>query len=158
MSEHKRTAEEQVDALWARMRAKVVEAVEKHSPDRADLKFDEIESNSASIGDLMARMLIEEALKEQAKATNAEIEAARQSLADAARAIGKTPEQLCMTRMGERPCELGTVRGPVTLRREYLYFSELERGIFPPRATVKHPRRQTQRARSSASSGEVGRG
>jgi hypothetical protein len=138
LAEHEQTAEERVDALWARMRGKVVEAVEQHSPDRADLKFDEIESNSASIGDLMARMLIEEALKEQAKATTAEIEAARQSLAQEARAIGQTPGQLRMTRMPARTCEIGTVRGPVPHQREYLYFPELKRGVFPPRPAAKH--------------------
>jgi len=139
LSERERTAEERVDALWVRMRAKVIEAVKKHSSQRTDLKFDEIESNSASIGDLMARMLIEEALKGQGKATEAEIEAARQSLAQEALAIGKTPDQLRMTRMPARDCEVGTVRGLVRHQCEYLYFPELKRGIFPPRPAIKYP-------------------
>lgn len=138
MSTKQRTVEKRVDALWARMRAQVVEVLEKHSPERTDLKFDEIESNSASVGDLIARMLIQEALKEQAAATATEIEAARQSLAEEARTVGKTPEQLRMTRISGRKCEVGTVRGPVPHQREYLYFPELKRGVFPPRPALKH--------------------
>ena len=138
MSTKRRTAEERVDALWARMRVQVVEVVEKHSLERADLKFDEIESNSASVGDLIARLLIQEALKEQAAATATEIEAARQSLTEEARTVGKTPAQLRMTRIPDRKCEVGTVRGPVPHQREYLYFPELKRGVFPPRPALRH--------------------
>ena len=138
MSTKRSTSEERVDALWVRMRAQVVEVVEKHSPERTDLKFDEIESNSASVGDLIARMLIQEALKEQAAATATEIETARQSLAEAARAVGKTPDRLRMTRIPNRKCEVGTVRGPVPHQREYLYFPELKRGVFPPRPALRH--------------------
>lgn len=138
MSTKRRTAEERVDALWARMRVQVVEVVEKHSLERADLKFDEIESNSASVGDLIARLLIQEALKEQAAATATEIEAARQSLTEEARTVGKTPTQLRMTRIPDRKCEVGTVRGPVPHQREYLYFPELKRGVFPPRPALRH--------------------
>jgi hypothetical protein len=115
------------------MRAQVVDVVEKHSPERTDLKFDEIESNSVSLGDMIARMVIEEALKEQAAIQPAEVEAARQSLAREAHAIDKAPEQLRLTHIPKKHCQLGTLRGPVSLQREYLYFPELKTGIFPPR-------------------------
>jgi Trk K+ transport system NAD-binding subunit len=133
LSSKQSTAEERAEALWKRMKPKVLEAVAKHSPERTDLKFDEIESNSASVGDLVARMLMQEALKEQAATTQTDIERARESLSDEARAVGKTPEQLRLTRIPDKPCELGTVRGPVPHLREYLYFPELQRGLFPPR-------------------------
>ena len=133
MSSKQSTAEERAEALWKRMKPKVLEAVAKHSPERTDLKFNEIESNSASVGDLVARMLMQEALKEQAATTQADIKRARESLSDEARAVGKTPEQLRLTRIPDKPCALGTVRGPVPHLREYLYFPELQLGIFPPR-------------------------
>ena len=139
MSTGRSAAEERVDALWARVRGQVVEVVKKHSPERKDLKFDEIESNSVGIGDLIARMLIQEALKEQEEATAEEIEAARQSLAEEASTIGKTPDALRMTRIPGRQCTVGTIRGPVPHQREYLYFPQLKRGVFPPRPAVKYP-------------------
>ena len=133
MSSMHSRAEERAEALWKRMKPKVLETIVKHSPERADLKFDEIETNSASVGDLVARMLMQEALKEQATTTAEEIQSTRESLADAARGVGKTPDQLCLTRIPKKPCELGTLRGPVPHQREYLYFPELKQGIFPPR-------------------------
>jgi hypothetical protein len=133
LSSKQSTAEERAEALWKRMKPKVVETIAKHSPARTDLKFDEIESNAASVGDVVARMLMQEALREQPAATPAEVEDARDSLSAEARAVGKTPEELRLTRIRDKPCELGTVRGPVPHQREYLYFPDLNRGIFPPR-------------------------
>lgn len=133
MSSKRNTAEQRVEALWKRMKSKVLDAIEKHNADRTDLKFDEIEGNSASVGDLMARMLIQEALGEQSLASQEELKTARQSLTEPARMIGKTPDELRMTRIPDKPCELGTVRGPVPHEREYLYFPELKTGLFPPR-------------------------
>ena len=111
----------------------VLEAIEKHHAERTDLKFDEIEGNSASVGDLVARMLIQEALREQSGVSQKELNTARQSLTEQARVIGKTPDELRMTRIPDKPCEVGTVRGPVPHEREYLYFPELKTGLFPPR-------------------------
>lgn len=125
--------QDRADALWRRMKPQVMEVLERHRPERTDLKFDEIESNSASVGDLIARMLIQEALKQQAAASDAEIGASRQELAQEAAGVGKSPEDLRLTRIPDRPCELSTLRGPVPHMREYLYFPELKTGIFPPR-------------------------
>ena len=125
--------QDRADALWRRMKPQVMEVLERHRPERTDLKFDEIESNSASVGDLIARMLIQEALKQQAAASDAEIAASRQELAQEAAGVGKSPEDLRLTRIPDRPCELSTLRGPVPHTREYLHFPELKTGIFPPR-------------------------
>jgi len=140
LSSKRSTAEQRAEVLWKRMKPQVLEALEKHSAERTDLKFDEIEGNSASVGDLVARMLIQEALREQSVASPEELKTMRQSLAEQARVIGKTPEQLRMTRIPDKRCELGTVRGPVPHEREYLYFPELKKGLFPPRSTAGHPR------------------
>jgi hypothetical protein len=131
----KRSAEERAEAILARIKPQLVAAMEKHSPERKDLKFDEIEGNSAGVGDLLARLLIQEALREQAETSAEEEAAARQSLAQDAKAIGKTPEELRMTRIPDKPCKLGTVRGMVEHTRDYLHFPELKTGVFPPRPT-----------------------
>ena len=125
--------QDRAEAFWRRVKPQVLEVLERHCPERTDLKFDEIESNSASVGDLIARMLMQEALKQQAAASDAEISAARQELAQQAAGIGKSPEDLRLTRIPDKPCELSTLRGPVPLTREYLYFPELKTGVFPPR-------------------------
>jgi len=104
------------------MKPKVVEAIENYNAERTDLKFDEIEGNSASVGDLVTRMLIQEALRAQSAASQEELKTARQSLTEQARVIGKTPDKLRMTRILGKRCELGTVRGPVPHERQYLCF------------------------------------
>ena len=126
-------AEQRAEALWKRMKPKILETIEKHNSERTDLKFDEIEGNSASVGDLVARMLIQEALREQSAVSQKELNTARHSFTEQARVIGKTPNELRMTRIPDKPCEVGTVRGPVPHEREYLYFPELKTGLFPPR-------------------------
>ena len=133
MSSKRSTAEQRAEALWKRMKPKVLETIERHNAERTDLKFDEIEGNAASVGDLVTRMLIQEALREQSAASQEELKTARHSLTEQARVIGKTPDELRMTRIPDKRCELGTVRGPVPHEREYLYFPELKTGLFPPR-------------------------
>jgi len=99
LSSKRSMAEQRAEALWKRMKPKVLEAFEKHNAERTDLKFDEIEGNSASVGDLVARMLIQEALREQSAASQEELKTARQSLTEQAHVIGKTPDELRMTRI-----------------------------------------------------------
>lgn len=131
-AESQRKAEE----LCARMLPQIAEAFERHRPDRTDLKFDEIEANSAAVGDALGRMLMAEALRMQRTAGAGEIEAARkQALARAPAETGSalSAEDLRMTRILDKACELKTARGPVPYRREYFYFPQAQTGIFPPR-------------------------
>ena len=137
-------AEERAEALWRRVKPEVVAAIRKHNPERKDLKFDEIEGNSAAVGDLLARMLMQEGLKRQAGSSEADIAVVRESLNREAAAVGKAPEKLRVTRIPGKECELATVRGPVPHCREYLYFPELQTGVFPPRPAPGNSRRQTQ--------------
>lgn len=158
MSESKRSqnAEERAEALWRRVKPQVVAALEKHSPERRDLKFDEIESNSAAVGDLVARMLIQEGVKRQSGTSEADMAAVRETLAREAAELGKSPEKLRVTRIPGKDCELATMRGPVPHRREYLYFPELKTGVFPPRPASGDSRPQTKSPRGSESSGKSG--
>jgi hypothetical protein len=131
-AESKRKAEE----LCAKMLPQIAEAFERHRPDRKGLRFDEIEANSAAVGDALGRMLMAEALRVQQMAEAGEIEAARkQALAKAPPdvASGLSAEDLRLTRIPNKACELNTVRGPVPYAREYLYFPQAQTGIFPPR-------------------------
>jgi len=101
------------------------------------LTFDEIEAQSASVGDLIARVLMHEAVSRQAAVSEAEVERAKQAaLSEAGSLAGKLrAAALKVKRVRDKPCTLATVRGPVPLEREYLYFPELNTGVFPPRCT-----------------------
>lgn len=129
------------EALCQRMKVKVAEVIERHSPTRKDLTFDEIEANSAAVGDLVARTLMLEALKEQSPPAESEISQARQqALAEAAASatVELKAEELHMTRIADKAAELCTARGPVPYAREYLYFPQLGAGVFPPRRSAGH--------------------
>jgi hypothetical protein len=107
------------------------------SPEQAGLTFDQIEAQSASIGDLLARILMHDAVGQQPTVSEAEIDHARQTALSQAgpRARKLRAADLRMARIRDKPCTVATVRGPVPLAREYLYFPELKTGIFPPRRT-----------------------
>jgi hypothetical protein len=130
-AESLRKAEE----LCVKMLPQIAEAFERHRPERKGLRFDEIEANSAAVGDALGRMLMAEALRVQQRAEAGEVEAARrQALAKAPPEVARalSAEDLRLTRIPNKACELNTVRGPVPYAREYLYFPQAQRGIFPP--------------------------
>jgi len=128
------------EALCQRMKVKVAEVIERHRPTRTDLSFDEIEANSAAVGDLVARMLMLEALKEQGPPAQSEVRQAREQALAAAppAAVKLKAAELHMTRIPDKAAELCTARGPVPYAREYLYFPQLGAGVFPPRPTSEH--------------------
>jgi len=124
------------EELCARMLPQIAEAFERHRPERKGLRFDEIEANSAAVGDALGRLLMAEALRMQQAADAGEIEAARrQALAKAPPDVAKalSADDLRLTRIPNKACELHTARGPVPYAREYLYFPQAQTGIFPPR-------------------------
>lgn len=135
----------QAAALLDRLKPRVAEVLERHRTQGLTLKFSEIEADGASVGDLIARMVMEEAVKLQPSATEAEELEARQaalSKADPKLAAPYRPEDLRLTHIPDRVCTLGTVRGPLAYRRTYLYFPDLCVGVFPPRPTVGRPGRE----------------
>ena len=131
------SAEERADRLWNALRPMVAQAIEKNNI-RRGAKFNDIEGNSAAVGDVVARALMEAAAVEFGRATDAEVEEARrEALAQAAPELveklgGRRPR--VVRDMRERT--IRTARGPVRLRREYLYFPDLRVGIFPPRESA----------------------
>ena len=125
------------EALWQALKPRVAAALEKTSPEQVGLTFDQIEAESASVGDLLSRLLMHDAVGRQPGVSEAEIGQAKQAALSQAgpRAKKLRAEDLKMARIPDKPCTIATVRGPVPLAREYLYFPELKTGIFPPRCT-----------------------
>jgi hypothetical protein len=131
-----RSASKRADELYVKLKPHIVGMIEKNDPAVAGLDFDQIEANSAAVGDLLAKAAMLEALAAQPPTTDAEIAQARQEAmknADPNLASGKKPEQLRMTRMQDKERGIKTARGAIRYGREYLYFPDLKIGIFPPR-------------------------
>jgi hypothetical protein len=131
------------EELWARVKPIVAEAMERHGPGGGAVTFNEIEAGSAAVGDLLARMMMVEAVVQQGVATDEEVAAAREEAWK--RAGADTPveggsEKLRMVRMVGRESDLKTARGELRYRREYLYFPEASFGVFPPGQTAGDPR------------------
>jgi hypothetical protein len=135
MSQPSPAALARAEALWQELKPQVAAALERMSPEQVGLTFDQIEAQSASVGDLVARVMMHDAVSQQAGVSEAEIECAKEAaLSQAGSLAGKLrPEELTVKRVRDKPCTLATARGPVPLKREYLYFPELNTGIFPPR-------------------------
>ena len=136
--EAEKALKQRVDRLFAAMRPILEEAVKKNEP-RSGIKFNDMEATSASAGDAIARILMEEGLLKFGRATDEEVDEARKTVLanadeDEVAAAGQRAEDLRMTRMRQKRT-LKTMRGPVRCEREYLYFPDLSVGIFPPRHT-----------------------
>jgi hypothetical protein len=130
------SASKRADALYTKLKPHIVEMIEKNDPAVAGLDFNQIEANSAAVGDLLAKAAMLEALASQPPVTDAEVgEARREALkkADPNLATGKKPGDLRMTRMQGKGRGIKTARGEIGYAREYLYFPDLKVGIFPPR-------------------------
>lgn len=131
-----KTAEEEAEEIWGDVKSRLIEMMERNDPAVENLKLSDIEGNSAAVGDLLSKLLMQRALDKQPRATEEEVrEARREALrrADPNLAAGKKPEELHVTRIKGREVRLKTVRGEVRCSREYLYFPELRLGLFPPR-------------------------
>ena len=129
------SASKRAEALCRRLKPHIVEMIENNDPAVADLDFNQIEANSAAVGDLLAKAAMIEALAAQPTATDAEIAEARQEAlkkADSNLAAGKEPGDLRMTRMQDKERGITTARGEIRYRRPYLHFPDLKAGIFPP--------------------------
>ena len=114
----------------------LAEMIEQRDPCLDGLDFNQIEAHSAAIGDCLARALMKRALHRQAQVSPAdELEARRLALERAAPKLRRkhAAEDLQIRRMKDKRRTLKTVRGEVECARTYLYFPELQSGIFPPR-------------------------
>ena len=126
-------------AAWAQAQELVpflAEMIEQRDPCLDGLDFNQIEANSAAIGDCLARVLMKRALHLQAQVTPVdEQEARRLALERAAPELRRElrAEDLQVKRIKGKPRKLKTVRGEMDFERAYLYFPELKTGIFPPR-------------------------
>jgi hypothetical protein len=131
------SAEEKAERLLRAIRPMVARAIEANNV-RRGAKMSNIEANSAAVGDVLARALMEAGVLDFGRATDEEVAEARGEAlkkADAEVAAKFRPKDLRVVRqMRERT--LRTKRGPVRCSREYLYFPDLAVGLFPPRHTA----------------------
>ena len=72
-----RAVARRVRELFEAVRPAITEMVEKNDPSVEGLKFSDIEDNSAAAGDLLARLMMEQAVRIQPEPTAEEIERAR---------------------------------------------------------------------------------
>lgn len=129
-------AEDEADRIYHEMRPALVEMIERNDPAVAGLTFNDIEANSAAVGDLLAKLLMRRAIEKQPAATDGEIEEAKREAvkkADPNLAAGKKPGELRTKRMPGRERGVKTARGEIRYAREYVYFPDLKVGVFPPR-------------------------
>jgi hypothetical protein len=138
----------EAEALMQELKPTLARMIERNDPAIENLSFDDIEGNAAAAGDLLAKLMMVRALERQRPMTMAEEQAAR----DAACAKAESEKRkraaadLQMTRIPKRRRRLKTARGEITFERDYLYFPELETGVFPPGDTTGHPGRRVDTA------------
>ena len=114
----------------------LAELIENQDPCLKHLDFNQIEASSAAIGDVLARVLMQEAVAQRPAATEPEVQTAyEQALrkAGTSSATAATLPEAEVRRMRKKR-KLKTMRGPIEIEREYLYFPALKTGIFPPRS------------------------
>ena len=138
----------EAEALMQELKPTLARMIERSDPAVQNLSFNDIEGNGAAIGDLLAKLMMVRALERQPSITPAEEQAARETAFCKAEPEKqkRAAADLQMTRIAKRRRKLKTARGEITFVRDYLYFPELETGVFPPGETVRHTRRRTDSA------------
>ena len=74
------TALAQAEALVVKLKPFLVEMIERNDPAVKNLTFNDIESNAAATGDLLAKLIMQQALAQQTTVTASEEIAARQAV------------------------------------------------------------------------------
>jgi hypothetical protein len=118
------SAEQQAEVFLRQFKPCIVEMIKRYDAANRAVRFDDIEADAASRGDCLARELMLWMLRQQGPAIPAEVAQARS-------AAGPS-ERVSMTRIYGKPRKLKTVRGEIEYQRDYLYFPEAHKGIFPP--------------------------
>lgn len=112
----------------------LAELIDHHDPALEHLDFDQTEASAAAIGDVVARLLIKQSVEQRSAATDEEVQAAferaRAKAGPPASELTHEAGHLFMRQRRKRTFK--TIRGPVEIEREYLYFPALKTGIFPP--------------------------
>lgn len=146
------TALAEAEALMQELKPTLVEMIERNDPAVKNLNFNDIEANASAVGDLLAKLMMLRAVKQQPPATASEEAAAREAAARKTRpqrGAQRKPAELQMTRIADRPRKLKTARGEIAFSREYLYFPELKTGVFPPGDATGNPGGRTHPARDT---------
>jgi hypothetical protein len=131
-------AEDAADRIYREIKPRLIEMIERNDPAVAGLSFNDIEANSAAVGDLLAKLLMQRAIDRQPAPTDKEIEDARREALKKAEPVlttGKKPEELRVKRIPGKERAVKTARGEIRYAREYVYFPDLKVGVFPPGQT-----------------------
>ena len=134
-----RAVARRVRDLFEAIRPAVIEMVEKNDPSVEGLKFSDIEGNSAAAGDLLARLMMEQAVSVQPELTAEGIERARRraALVEGLPLNDPNVEGVRTHRKGRKRKRIKTIRGEIEIEREYVHFPDLGSGLFPPRPQAR---------------------
>ncbi|HEY3321172.1 MAG TPA: hypothetical protein VGP72_11950 [Planctomycetota bacterium] len=141
-------AEERADSLLAKLRPLVVEMMERYDASHRDVTFDQIEADAAGRGDLLARELMKQVLASQARATTSEERELCAEVAGQTLGCGAV-EHVRTTHVSHKRRKLKTMRGEIEYERDYLYFPDLQHGVFPPRPAAGDSGQRDDTARST---------
>ena len=130
-----RAVARRVRELFEAIRPAITEMIEKNDPSVEGLKFCHIEANSAAAGDLLARLMMEQAVSIQPESSAEEIERARRRarLTEGLPLNDPNAGAVRTHRKGWKPRCIKTIRGEIEIEREYVHFPDLGSGLFPPR-------------------------
>lgn len=134
-----RAVARRVRELIEAIRPAVTEMVQKNDPSVEGLKFSHIEANSAAAGDLLARLMMEQAVSVQPEPTAEEIERARRraELVEGLPLNDPDVTGVRAHRKGRKRRRIKTIRGEVEIERDYVHFPDLGSGLFPPRPPAR---------------------
>jgi hypothetical protein len=150
----------EAEALMQDLKPALAEMIERCDPAVQNLSFNDIEGHAAAVGDLLAKLSMVRLLERQPAITPTEERVAREVAFHKAGPDKQTrpPADLQMTHIPKRRRKLKTVRGEITFARDYLYFPELETGVFPPRDAAGHSGGGDDPAGQAAIAGKGGGG
>ena len=134
-----RAVARRVRELFEAVKPAVTEMVEMNDPSVVGLKFSHIEANSAAAGDLLARLMMEQAVSIQPELTVEEIERARRRAELVEGLPLNVPDATGVRahRKGRKRKRLKTIRGEIEIERDYVHFPDLGSGLFPPRCQAR---------------------
>lgn len=139
------TVDREVELIIEEVKPHLREMVLRSGSSVKGITFDDIEANAASVGDLLARLIMIRSVKGHSNTAPDQARSIRQEALEKAApelAAGFEPDELRVTRQ-KRKRKLKTARGEIVISRDYFYFPDLKVGLFPPRHTSAVPRRRS---------------
>ena len=128
-----RAVARRVRELVEAARPAITEMIEKNDPSVEGLEFCHIEANSAAAGDLLARLMMEQAVSIQPEPTAEEVERVRRraQLVEGLPLNDPNVEGVRAHRKGRKRRRIKTIRGEIEIEREHVHFPDLGSGLSP---------------------------